>query len=63
MGTAAECLQLTPLVDLTCDALGQQVEGKTPQEISEIFHLHDSLDEVCDLYPNGREFSCLLDNL
>nr|XP_012575685.1 SKP1-like protein 21 [Cicer arietinum] len=51
LGTAAECLQLTPLVDLTCDALGQQVEGKTPQEISEIFHLHDSLDEEVKLVP------------
>ncbi|KAL5678960.1 hypothetical protein ACJX0J_005345, partial [Zea mays] len=39
-------LQLKPLVDLTSRALARIIEGKTPEEIRDIFHLPDDLTEV-----------------
>ena len=46
--SAADSLQLKPLVDLTSRALARLIEGKTPEEIRETFHLPDDLTEVCD---------------
>ena len=34
------------LVDLTSRALARMIEGKTPEEIRETFHLPDDLTEV-----------------
>jgi len=50
--SAAESLQLKPLVDLTSRALARIIEGKTPEEIREIFHLPDDLTEVSGAYKN-----------
>jgi hypothetical protein len=50
--SAAESLQLKPLVDLTSCALARIIEGKTPEEIREIFHLPDDLTEVSGAYKN-----------
>lgn len=47
--SAADSLQLKPLVDLTSRALARIIEGKTPEEIREIFHLPDDLTEVSHL--------------
>ena len=44
--SAADSLQLKPLVDLTSRALARMIEGKTPEEIRETFHLPDDLTEV-----------------
>lgn len=44
--SAADSLQLKPLVDLTSRALARIIEGKTPEEIREIFNLPDDLTEV-----------------
>lgn len=44
--SAADSLQLRPLVDLTSRALARMIEGKTPEEIRETFHLPDDLTEV-----------------
>ena len=44
--SAADSLQLKPLVDLTSRALARIIEGKTPEEIRDIFHLPDDLTEV-----------------
>ncbi|KAK9035868.1 hypothetical protein V6N11_077893 [Hibiscus sabdariffa] len=41
--SAADSLQLKPLVDLTSRALARIIEGKSPEEIREIFHLPDDL--------------------
>ncbi|KAG9135426.1 hypothetical protein Leryth_007183 [Lithospermum erythrorhizon] len=49
--SAADCLQLKPLVDLTSRALARMIEGKTPEEIREIFHLPDDLTEEEKLEP------------
>uniref|UniRef100_A0A3N7EJ53 SKP1 component dimerisation domain-containing protein n=2 Tax=Populus trichocarpa TaxID=3694 RepID=A0A3N7EJ53_POPTR len=49
--SAAESLQLKPLVDLTSRALARIIEGKTPEEIREIFHLPDDLTEEEKLEP------------
>ncbi|EPS64730.1 hypothetical protein M569_10050 [Genlisea aurea] len=49
--SAADSLQLKPLVDLTSRALARVIEGKTPQEIREIFHLPDDLTEEEKLEP------------
>ncbi|KAB2597714.1 SKP1-like protein 21 [Pyrus ussuriensis x Pyrus communis] len=49
--TAADSLQLKPLVDLTSRALARIIEGKTPEEIREIFHLPDDLTEEEKLEP------------
>ena len=61
MTSAADSLQLKPLVDLTSRALARIIEGKTPEEIRDIFHLPDDLTEVsgacensvCQLYLFG----------
>ncbi|BBN70292.1 SKP1-like 21 [Prunus dulcis] len=47
--SAADSLQLKPLVDLTSRALARIIEGKTPEEIREIFHLPDDLTEVSEI--------------
>ncbi|XP_057481059.1 SKP1-like protein 21 isoform X6 [Actinidia eriantha] len=43
--SAADSLQLRPLVDLTSRALARMIEGKTPEEIRETFNLPDDLTE------------------
>lgn len=50
--SAADSLQLKPLVDLTSRALARIIEGKTPEEIRETFHLPDDLTEVVLLSRN-----------
>ncbi|THG18699.1 hypothetical protein TEA_022508 [Camellia sinensis var. sinensis] len=45
--SAADSLQLRPLVDLTSRALARMIEGKTPEEIRETFNLPDDLTEYC----------------
>ncbi|XP_047962993.1 SKP1-like protein 21 isoform X1 [Salvia hispanica] len=49
--SAADSLQLKSLVDLTSRALARVIEGKTPEEIREIFHLPDDLTEEEKLEP------------
>ncbi|KAK7315069.1 hypothetical protein VNO77_33601 [Canavalia gladiata] len=49
--SAADSLQLKSLVDLTSQALAQIIEGKTPEEIRETFHLPDDLTEEEKLEP------------
>ncbi|XP_042429135.1 SKP1-like protein 21 isoform X1 [Zingiber officinale] len=49
--SAADSLQLKPLVDLTSRALARMIEGKTPEEIRETFHLPDDLTEEEKLEP------------
>ncbi|KAH9677745.1 SKP1-like protein 21 [Citrus sinensis] len=49
--SAADSLQLKPLVDLTSRALARIIEGKTPEEIRETFHLPDDLTEEEKLEP------------
>ncbi|XP_010518242.1 PREDICTED: SKP1-like protein 20 isoform X2 [Camelina sativa] len=49
--SAADSLQLKPLVDLTSRALARIIEGKTPEEIREIFHLPDDFTEEEKLEP------------
>ncbi|AQL10192.1 SKP1-like protein 21 isoform X4 [Zea mays] len=49
--SAADSLQLKPLVDLTGRALARIIEGKTPEEIRDIFHLPDDLTEEEKLEP------------
>lgn len=49
--SAADSLQLKPLVDLTSRALARLIEGKTPEEIRDIFHLPDDLTEEEKLEP------------
>ncbi|CAF1807072.1 unnamed protein product [Brassica oleracea var. botrytis] len=49
--SAADSLQLKPLVDLTSSALARIIEGKTPEEIRDIFHLPDDLTEEEKLEP------------
>ncbi|GER26439.1 SKP1-like 21 [Striga asiatica] len=44
--SAADSLHLRPLVDLTSRSLARVIEGKSPEEIREIFHLPDDLTEV-----------------
>uniref|UniRef100_A0A6N2LBD7 SKP1 component dimerisation domain-containing protein n=1 Tax=Salix viminalis TaxID=40686 RepID=A0A6N2LBD7_SALVM len=53
--SAADSLQLKPLVDLTSCALARIIEGKTPEEIREIFHLPDDLTEVSGACKNCEE--------
>lgn len=53
LSSAADSLQLKPLVDITSRALARMIEGKTPEEIRDIFQLPDDLTEVsgaCDKY-------------
>ncbi|PIN05828.1 SCF ubiquitin ligase, Skp1 component [Handroanthus impetiginosus] len=49
--SAADSLQLKPLVDLSSHALARVIEGKSPEEIREIFHLPDDLTEEEKLEP------------
>ncbi|XP_058748997.1 SKP1-like protein 20 [Vicia villosa] len=49
LGTAAVSLEITPLIDLTCEELARQTKDKTPKEVSKLFHLNDELDEEEDL--------------
>ncbi|KAL6498803.1 SKP1-like protein 21 [Orobanche gracilis] len=49
--SAADSLQLRPLVDLTSRSLARVIEGKSPEEIREIFHLPDDLTEEEKLEP------------
>nr|GEU95415.1 SKP1-like protein 21 isoform X2 [Tanacetum cinerariifolium] len=49
--SAADSLQLKPLVDLTSRALARMIEGKTPEEIRETFHIPDDLTEEEKLEP------------
>ncbi|KAL8477565.1 hypothetical protein ACS0TY_029746 [Phlomoides rotata] len=49
--SAVDSLQLKPLVDLTSHALARVIEGKSPKEIQEIFHLPDDLTEEEKLEP------------
>ncbi|KAK9126855.1 hypothetical protein Scep_015701 [Stephania cephalantha] len=49
--SAADSLQLKPLVNLTSRALARMIEGKTPEEIRETFHLPDDLTEEEKLEP------------
>lgn len=49
--SAAHSLKLKPLVDLTCRALARIIEGKTPEEIRETFHIVDDLTEEEKLEP------------
>ncbi|KAM7261175.1 hypothetical protein ACFE04_026650 [Oxalis oulophora] len=51
LASAADSLQLKPLVDLTSRALARIIEGRTPEEIREIFHLPDDLTEEEKLEP------------
>lgn len=51
LASAADSLQLRPLVDLTSRALARMIEGKTPEEIRETFHLPDDLTEEEKLEP------------
>lgn len=55
--SAADSLQLKPLVDLTSRALARVIEGKSPEEIREIFHLPDDLTEV---FCHCKLCTCLL---
>lgn len=41
--SAADSLDMTPLVDLTSRGLARLIEGKTPEEIRDTFHLPDDL--------------------
>lgn len=43
--SATASLQLKPLVDLTSCALARMIEGKSPEEIHETFHLPDLTEE------------------
>ncbi|KAG5617028.1 hypothetical protein H5410_016852 [Solanum commersonii] len=51
LASAADSLQLRPVVDLTSRALARVIEGKTPEEIRETFHLPDDLTEEEKLEP------------
>lgn len=51
LASAADSLQLKPLVELTSRALARMIEGKTPEEIREIFCLPDDLTEEEKLEP------------
>ncbi|KAE9464850.1 hypothetical protein C3L33_03234, partial [Rhododendron williamsianum] len=53
--SAADSLQLRPLVDLTSRALARMIEGKTPEEIRETFNLPDDLTRLLNrLYARKR---------
>ncbi|VFQ74738.1 unnamed protein product [Cuscuta campestris] len=49
--SAADSLQLKPLLDLTSRALARMIEGKNPEEIRNVFHLPDDLTEEEKLEP------------
>lgn len=44
--SAANILGVKALVDLTSRAIGRMIEGKTPEEIREMFNIMDDLTEV-----------------
>ena len=46
--SAADALGMKSLVDLTSRALARMIEGKTPEEIRETFHLPDDLTGAWD---------------
>lgn len=58
--SAADSLKLKPLVDLTSRALARIIEGKTPEEIREIFHIPDDLTEVSSACENSVCRLCLI---
>lgn len=49
--SAADSLDMKPLVELTSRALARLIEGKTPEEIRETFNLPDDLTEEEKLEP------------
>ncbi|KAL8248014.1 hypothetical protein R6Q59_009230 [Mikania micrantha] len=49
--SAADSLQLRPLVDLTSCAIAKMISGKTAEEIRETFHITDDLTEEEKLEP------------
>ncbi|KAK9831611.1 hypothetical protein WJX74_002556 [Apatococcus lobatus] len=49
--SAADSLELKQLVELTSKALAKMIEGKSPEEIRETFHLPDDLTEEEKLEP------------
>ncbi|KAL0053416.1 hypothetical protein WJX82_005424 [Trebouxia sp. C0006] len=49
--SAADALDMKPLVDLTSRALARMIEGKSAEEIRETFHLPDDLTEEEKLEP------------
>jgi hypothetical protein len=49
--SAADSMDMKPLGDLTSRALARMIEGKTPEQIREIFHLPDDLTEEEKLEP------------
>ncbi|RHN67511.1 putative SKP1 component, dimerization [Medicago truncatula] len=65
--SVAKYLQLEPLYDLTCHAIARIIEGRSSEEIHDIFHLPDDLMEeekleqmlniTCD--PSIRLMNCL----
>ncbi|KAJ8450233.1 hypothetical protein Cgig2_033427 [Carnegiea gigantea] len=63
LASAADSLQLKPLVELTSRALARMIEGKTPEEIREIFCLPDDLTEIAeteDMHVDDRSVDDLL---
>ena len=58
--SVADSLQLKPLVDLTSRTLARIIEGKSPEEIREIFNLPDDLTEVSGACENSVCRLCLL---
>lgn len=57
--SAADSVKLKPLVDLTSRALARIIEGKSPEELRDIFHLPDDLTEVPDSCLNLVYLACL----
>lgn len=51
LASAAKSLDMNPLVDLACRALARMIEGMTPEEMRETFHLPDDLTEEEKLEP------------
>nr|AIR72291.1 S-phase kinase-associated protein 1 [Allium cepa] len=51
LSSAADALQIAPLVHLTCTALARKIDEKSPEEVREIFHLPDDLTEEEKLEP------------
>lgn len=49
--SAADALEMKPLVDLASKALARLIEGKSPDQIRSTFHLPDDLSEEEKLEP------------
>ena len=49
--SAADALDMRPLVDLASRAIAKMIEGKTPEQIREAFRLPDDLTEEEKLEP------------